>query len=74
MLAENYNKLLITLNFKKIFISNFSYLILILLLLPVFFINVTDSHDWGGDFAQYISQAKNIVEGNPHYETGYIFK
>jgi len=62
-----------TLNFKKIFISNFSYLILILLILPLFFINVTDSHDWGGDFAQYISQAKNIVEGKPHYETGYIF-
>lgn len=62
-----------TLNFKKNITSNFSYLIIALLVLPVFFINVTDSHDWGGDFAQYISQAKNIVEGKPHYETGYIF-
>ena len=62
-----------TLNFKKNITSNFSYLVIALLVLPVFFINVTDSHDWGGDFAQYISQAKNIVEGKPHYETGYIF-
>ncbi len=50
------------------------YLILCpLFCLPLFFINVKDSHDWGDDFAQYILQAKNIVEKKPQTETGYIY-
>jgi hypothetical protein len=40
---------------------------------PVLFINVRDNHDWGGDFAQYINQAKCICEGKNQSETGYIF-
>ncbi len=27
--------------------------------------NLTASHDWGGDFATYIMQARSLVEGNP---------
>jgi len=42
-------------------------------LLPLFFINVKDSHDWGDDFAQYLLQAENIVKGKPQTETGYIY-
>jgi 4-amino-4-deoxy-L-arabinose transferase-like glycosyltransferase len=56
---------------KKIFNKNF--LILALLLVPVFFINNRDSHDWGGDFAMYIMQAGNIVKGLPQAETPYIY-
>ncbi len=44
-----------------------------LLLLPLFFINVRDSHDWGGDFAMYIMQAGNIVHGVPQSETPYVY-
>lgn len=44
-----------------------------LLLLPVLWINIKSSHDWGDDFAQYIHQAQNIVDGIPHDETGYLF-
>lgn len=44
-----------------------------IILLPLFFINVRSSHDWGGDFAMYIMQAKNIVEGVPQAEAPYIY-
>lgn len=49
------------------------YSIVIVVLIPLFFINIKSSHDWGDDFAQYIHQAKNIVEGIPQNETGYVF-
>jgi len=43
------------------------------LLLPLFFINTRSSHDWGGDFAGYIMQARNIVEGIPQSESLYVY-
>lgn len=46
---------------------------LLLCCIPLFFINIKNSHEWGDDFAHYIHQAKNIVEGIPQTETGYIF-
>jgi hypothetical protein len=49
------------------------FMLLTLLFPPLFFINVRNSHDWGDDFAQYIHQAQNIVEGIPQTETGYIY-
>lgn len=30
-------------------------------------------HIWGGDFAQYVHHAKNLVEGIPYAETGYLY-
>lgn len=45
----------------------------ILLLVPLFFLNIRDSHDWGDDFAQYILQAKNLAEGKLQTEGAYIF-
>ncbi|MEM9052391.1 MAG: glycosyltransferase family 39 protein [Bacteroidota bacterium] len=48
-------------------------LALVLCILPVMFINVGPYHDWGGDFAMYIQQAINLVEGRPHGETHYVF-
>ena len=47
-------------------------LLLLVLCLPLFFINVSNNHNWGCDFAQYIHQAKNIIEGLPQAETGFI--
>ncbi|MEO6883978.1 MAG: hypothetical protein ABI199_08135 [Bacteroidia bacterium] len=49
------------------------YLIVALLCLPLFFINIKSSHDWGDDFAQYIHQAKNIAQGISQIQTGYIY-
>lgn len=48
-------------------------LILFLILIPLFYVNIRDSHDWGGDFAQYLAQAKNISSGVSHDNTNYIF-
>jgi len=42
-------------------------------LIPSYYVNNIDSHDWGGDFAMYIKQAENIVEGIPQTENNYIF-
>jgi len=47
--------------------------VLLLFLIPLFFINIKLSHDWGDDFAQYIHQAKNITEGISQNNTGYVF-
>jgi len=48
-------------------------LVTVFCLLPLFFINVKDSHDWGDDFAQYLLQAENIIKGKPQTETGYVY-
>ncbi len=47
--------------------------IVLLLLLPLLFINIKNSHDWGDDFAQYIHQARNILIGESQNNTGYIY-
>jgi hypothetical protein len=53
--------------------SSLKYLFIAVICLPVFFLNIKSSHDWGDDFAQYIHQAKNIIEHIPQSETGYIY-
>jgi hypothetical protein len=53
--------------------SNKQLLLSILLFLPLFFINIQDEHNWGDDFALYLHQAKNLVEGESPQETGLIF-
>lgn len=55
-----------------ILILNKCRIILGLLLLPILFINVKDSHDWGDDFAQYLIQARNIVEHRPQTDNGLL--
>jgi 4-amino-4-deoxy-L-arabinose transferase-like glycosyltransferase len=47
--------------------------IAVLLFLPLLFLGTRTSHDWGDDFAQYIHQAGNIVNGIPQSETGFIY-
>jgi 4-amino-4-deoxy-L-arabinose transferase-like glycosyltransferase len=51
----------------------FEFLLLVILFSPIFLINTRNNHDWGGDFALYIHQAINLVDGRPQTETGYIF-
>jgi Dolichyl-phosphate-mannose-protein mannosyltransferase len=38
--------------------------LLIALLLPMCFIGLRDTHDWGDDFAQYLAQARDLSEGH----------
>jgi 4-amino-4-deoxy-L-arabinose transferase-like glycosyltransferase len=35
--------------------------------------SVTPGHDWGDDFAMYIAHARNLVQGRPYSDTGYIY-
>lgn len=53
--------------------KNSFILLMALALIPLFFVNVKSSHDWGGDFAMYIMQAKNIVKGEPQGDTPYLY-
>lgn len=39
----------------------------------IFSVTMRSGHDWGGDFAQYISHARNIASGVSYAETGYIY-
>lgn len=46
---------------------------LIIMLLPLFWLNVNGFHDWGDDFAQYIRHAENIINGESYSNTSYIY-
>ena len=48
------------------------YLTIGILCLPLFLINIQSTQDWGDDFAGYLNQAKNIAEGKPMAQTGYV--
>ncbi len=64
-----FKPLLESLQAKK---SNY-WLIAVLILLPMLWLNVRHSHQWGDDFAIYISQARNIAEGKTFDSTTYQF-
>jgi len=49
------------------------FLLLLLLLSPLFKLHVTGLHAWGGDFSQYIHEAINIVDNKPVGDIGYIY-
>lgn len=53
--------------------TTYTLLIACIVFAPLLFINVRNSIDWGDDNVQYIHQAKNIVEGIPQSQTGYIY-
>jgi len=61
-------------SFREIFqYSPYRHALIVLLFLPLLFLDNRSSHDWGDDFAQYIHQAKNIVEGKSQSETGFVY-
>jgi hypothetical protein len=47
--------------------------LLAILAIPAFMNIKSSSHDWGGDFAMYILQARNIVDGRSQLDTGYVY-
>ena len=50
------------------------YPVLLLCCVPLFFLNVHNSHSCGGDdYAQYINEARNISIGRAFYATNYVF-
>ncbi len=56
----------------KSLLHNKALILLLVLLLPLFFINVKNTHDWGDDFAQYLIQARNMLEHKPQTENGLV--
>src|SRR5687767_8522476 len=46
--------------------------VVIVSLLPLLFFNIKNTHDWGDDFAQYLIEAKNIQQGDPLGQSGYV--
>ncbi len=48
--------------------------ILIICLVAAFYMaTVRPGHDWGGDFALYITHARNIAEGRDYAETAWVY-
>ncbi len=48
-------------------------LLIVVLLIGIFYmLTLRGGHTWGDDFAQYIYHARNIAEGRPYHETGYV--
>jgi hypothetical protein len=46
----------------------------LIVLVGVFYLaTFREGHRWGDDFSLYILHAKNIVEGRPYAETGYVY-
>lgn len=60
-------------NFHMTGLNRVYFIACILLLLPLLYINVKPYHDWGDDYAQYILQARNIVEQRPQIDNGLVF-
>ncbi|TNE27939.1 MAG: hypothetical protein EP346_10785 [Bacteroidetes bacterium] len=48
-------------------------LLVLLLLLPLIWIYTPATQDWGGDFAAYIHQAQNILQGEEIGDIGYLY-
>lgn len=51
----------------------YSFSILFLLCLVVFFINRYQTHDWGDDFALYVMQAQKTASFQLQFSTHYVF-
>ena len=43
--------------------QHYLLLLLFILILPLLFVGVSNQHDWGDDFAQYLFQTRSFVEG-----------
>lgn len=46
--------------------------IIVFVLLPLLFIQISDAHDWGDDFAAFIAQAQAIADGKDYFQTGFV--
>jgi hypothetical protein len=46
---------------------------LILVIGLLYALTIRQGHEWGDDFSLYIHHAKNIAEGRPYADTGYLY-
>ena len=45
----------------------------LLILVPLLFLSIPNAHDWGDDFAQYLIQGRNLLEGRAQTDNGLVF-
>lgn len=50
------------------------FLFLLIFCLPAFWVNIKNHTDWGDDYAMYLLQADNILQGKPQSENGYLYQ
>lgn len=51
-----------------------AWLVVLLLVVTLFQLAFRQAgHDWGDDFAHYLAHARNLGEGRPYAETGYLY-
>lgn len=48
------------------------HIAVLICLLPLMFLNIKSTHDWGDDFAQYLIEAGNISKGNSLGQSGFV--
>ena len=59
---------------NSIFRRGRSHLVVLLSIIAFFYVGtIRSGHVWGDDFAMYVHHARNIVEGRPYADTGYIY-
>ncbi len=50
-----------------------AHVAILLAIVAFWMVTLRDGHDWGGDFSQYLQHAKNLAQGNPYSESGYVY-
>jgi len=59
---------------KELFLKHNILVLLLISVIGLFYIlTIREGQGWGGDFSIYIHHAKNICEGMPYNEIGYIY-
>ncbi len=53
--------------------SNFWLIVTVTGIAAWHLLTIRAGHDWGDAFSLYIQHAKNIVEGRPYADTGYLY-
>ncbi len=54
--------------------QRFLFLFCFVFCLPAFWVNIKDHTDWGDDYAMYLLQAENLLQGKPQSENGYLYQ
>ena len=45
----------------------------IVVLAGFYLTTLRSGHEWGDDFSLYVAHARNVVEGRPYADTGYVY-
>ena len=54
-------------------IESIGIMLIVALIGVGYFATIRGGQDWGDDFAQYLLHARNLAEGRPYQDTGYLY-